>query len=285
MARVLKRFNTEQEYEEWANGPDMRTPYTCLVEETGKVHFFSGDENDYSVTIIAKDDGVVKLCSRSIAPQFDSHNNFLNEGLINRITLNGEIIFDKDTNIANDYERLFGTYYMDDPIYGALGTNAGYNDYHNDIIHPNRTHSFVSSTDCEYARNHIFLRKNDIVKLFLSTDDIPKYAFHNCGNNVKEYIIGDGIRKIRYMAFGNRTNVDTTIFVGKNVCQLNSACFNNIQKVIFNTCNVNKRLKCASKIDDNNKIIENPIRRLKFMYKPKRQNQHTGWWMDFFSEE
>ena len=63
MARVMKSFNTEAEFEEWVNSPDMRTPYTCSIKENGNVHFFDGDDYDYSITITIRKTGWIRLGS------------------------------------------------------------------------------------------------------------------------------------------------------------------------------------------------------------------------------
>ena len=57
MARVMKKFETEAEYQEWVNGPMMMTPYTCFVRQTGNVHYEEGRDDDYSITYVVRKDG------------------------------------------------------------------------------------------------------------------------------------------------------------------------------------------------------------------------------------
>lgn len=61
MARTLKKFETEAQFEAWKNSPQMRTPYTCLVTDTGAVHYDEGSDDDYSITAVIKKTCWVKL--------------------------------------------------------------------------------------------------------------------------------------------------------------------------------------------------------------------------------
>lgn len=101
MARVMKKFEDENEYQAWVNSPYKRTPYTCVVKSTGKVYYDDGDDNDLSITLVIKKSGWMRLGSRRIL------------SIISAITINGmEIDFDE---LGGDLDSSY--YYRKDKDY------------------------------------------------------------------------------------------------------------------------------------------------------------------------
>ena len=110
--RVMKIFDTEAEYEAWVNGPYMRTPYVCRVRETGKTHYFDGDDNDYSVTLVARKTGWFRL----FLPSWEEHIT---------IYLNGVEI---DPNNSNRFTKG-GHYYSKERIQESIDEGAPVSDF------------------------------------------------------------------------------------------------------------------------------------------------------------
>lgn len=270
MARTLKNFNTEEEYEEWVNSPYMRTPYTCLVKETGNVHYFDGDdEDDLTVTIVAKHDGFLELCSASIAPKIDYENNIWDSSEIYRIVLNDEVIFDEYEDYVD--RRLIGRgwKYYEDYGYIECQRNVGgaslYEHNHNENY---------------YARKYIYANKDDVIKLYFRNDEIPRCAFYNCGYNVKEYIVGNGFKKIRCMAFKNDNTdfCDFTINIGYNIKRIVAQSFVGAKKVVFNLARKGKPIRKPeywSDVCGNAKVIK---KGLKFIYRGRNSSHAPTWW-------
>ena len=120
--RTLKRFETEAQFEAWKNSPQMRTPYTCLVTETGAVHYDEGSDDDYSVTFVVRDDAENdwhKFVGINMAPCFNVSGETFdyvpsgNHGRNNdscgaRIFRNGEELFPPDIKHYASYRRGAG---------------------------------------------------------------------------------------------------------------------------------------------------------------------------------
>lgn len=236
MARVLKSFNTEQEYEEWANGPDMRTPYTCLVKENGNVHYFDGDDNDFSITLVARKTGWCKLFIPSMSMENTDVRVFLNgEEIFNddeRLTIHGHYYSEKiiEKTHVEDYE-YFSTVLYNHKERGLK--HMGVSSHGKDIVGPER--HYLGRYKCRKEKRFIFLNKDDIVKLVYSQP--YQYSFDADGWGVnfisnyilskncfvlsktitwawaKEIIIGDGFRDIS----GFKNFKIKKLFLGKNV--------------------------------------------------------------------
>lgn len=98
----MKKFEDENEYQEWVNSPYKRTPYTCVVKSTGKVYYDDGDDNDLSITLVIKKSGWMKIGSRGIMEN------------VSAITINGREV-DLDTELGKGYESSY--YYRNDKDY------------------------------------------------------------------------------------------------------------------------------------------------------------------------
>ena len=83
MARVMKSFDTEEEYQAWVDGPYMRTPYTCFVRNTGAVHYEDGKDDDYSITLVARKTGWFRLFLPSWSYEWTDMQVYLNGELVN----------------------------------------------------------------------------------------------------------------------------------------------------------------------------------------------------------
>ena len=90
MARVMKRFQTEAEYEEWKNSPSAMRPYTCYVLETGNIHYDDGKDDDYSITYVVRRPGWCKLFSIRMAPYYTRYGIENPFGI--KVYINGELI-------------------------------------------------------------------------------------------------------------------------------------------------------------------------------------------------
>lgn len=108
--KVIKKFDTEEEFEEWLNSPNKRTPYTCFVKSSGKVYFEERNLNDYSVTLIVRDDGWVRLFGGVSAPWVNEHGEiYAYSDYVKSIEVNGKVIYDENYNSIG--EELMGHWY------------------------------------------------------------------------------------------------------------------------------------------------------------------------------
>ena len=211
MARVVKKFNTEAEYEEWVNGPWMRTPYTCLVKETGAVHYFEGDDDDCTVKIVVKKTGWMQMFSYGAAPKFFSTPEQLvpRSTDIRKICLNETIVYDNEHLIGD--EIISGRY-----VSGKRGAN------------PHTTHNGLKKLSSRgytlCGRRYIYAEEGDVITIYFQGDKIPPRCFYGCGENVSEYIVGDGFRFIQRNAFDNR-DCEIKIYLGKNIKKVSTEAF------------------------------------------------------------
>ena len=186
MARTLKNFNTEEEYEEWVNSPYMRTPYTCLVKETGNVHYFDGDDDDYSITVTIKKTGWIRLGTTRM------------EKYIKTIYRNGEQ-FSPDSlhssYASSFYYRkekkpfgLFNYYEKDDFYYHAVLSEdnsilRGGRWYNGNILQysPRRfARGWMYKTRIyeELRPRFMYVKKGDVVKIVFYSEDAVIMEWH-----------------------------------------------------------------------------------------------------------
>jgi hypothetical protein len=69
--KVMKRFQTEEEFEAWKNSPQYMTPYTVAITSTGAVHMYDGDDDDYSITAVIKMTGWITIATRGMMKYID----------------------------------------------------------------------------------------------------------------------------------------------------------------------------------------------------------------------
>lgn len=245
MARTLKNFNTEEEYEEWVNSPYMRTPYTCLVKETGNVHYFDGDDDDYSITLIYKfddnDTHLVRFIGANLAPRIQPDTNMeyqhkvgfheTKHGRVNEKIKTGVTVYKNGE--ALDGNDLFGTF------------TDGHNDSKHSIYKTRRNgyDHFIDNKKTRGDRGNIrkfmYVKNGDIIKIvFSNLDKLPQGGFYNI-SYVDEIIIGDGIKKVGNLCF-KRIGAKK-IYIGKNVEELGINCFCQNGYITGNLCN--KKLK------------------------------------------
>ena len=220
MARVMKVFETEDDFEDWVNSPNVRTPYTCKVRQTGAVHYFDGDNDDYSVTFIMRDDiqpMSVPVVGTNMAP----------------CVVNGKRVAYSSRN-----KRGRG--------HGDRGTRIFINDVEVPI---SQLYAGLSNHNTYYRKRNVRINPSDVVKVVFNTPYIDSGGFfRTMGYWVKEVIIGDGIQEIGRRAFsycngawrdGDDYNKTDTIKVdiGKNVYYLEEACFRHCNvRIQFNLC-------------------------------------------------
>lgn len=225
MARTLKRFETEQEYEDWVNSPQVRTPYTCLVSETGAVHYDEGSDDDYSVTFVMRDDFTMTnrpVVGKNMAP----------------CIVDGERIDYVSGRRARGHDDVGTRIFVNGRELGIseLSNNGGYGKCGN-----------------YFRKTNIDIKPGDVVKVTFETDTIEDGGFfRTAGYWVKEIIIGDGITYIGRRAFSFKENYNVEIdnvckhdnlikiSIGKNVSYLGEACFRFVDaRFQFNLCRKN----------------------------------------------
>lgn len=251
MARVVKKFQTEEEYQDWVDGPWMRTPYTCLVTSTGNVHYNDGDDNDLSITIVIKKTGWMKLGSAKMMDHIDE------------IYRNGEIVSWNDNTYLSDgkgsshfYRHDKGYCYKDDykdtPSQSDTKERGGYvpDDFFNMsdrrginlLFMPRRfaqTHHcgpLSKMYGCRYTKRFLYVRKDDVIKIVFNTDRHIISRRNNSyypifyGNSkqpnmteihkfAREIIIGDGFRG--EIGRGLILTHCNKLFIGKNITKIN----------------------------------------------------------------
>ena len=238
--RTLKRFETEAQFEAWKNSPQMRTPYACLVTETGAVHYDEGSDDDYSITITIKKDGWLKIGTPKLVEKY-----------IEEIWLNGVLISPNNNEIlAHGYDSSFYYDYkhrknknpnLEDFVYESQVNDSAeerggiyYNYYVNDGAVLNyKPRKFGRLPEClaSKVKNFLCVKKDDIVKIVF-TDVVSRPAFsrnttylfehreslpglYSLGKMAKEVVIGNGFRGI--IGSGLKLKGVKKVFVGKNV--------------------------------------------------------------------
>lgn len=236
MARVMKSFNTEAEFEEWANSPQMRTPYTCFVRNTGNVHYFDGDDDDYSITLVSAIDGWVRLYTSRIAPQvYGSH--------VDSTYHNGEGIL---------YNRFGIKVYKNGEEVDIVNEMAGNLGDKNGLPGPrNNSYRLDKSKRCGWCRRYLFVKKDDVIKITFDKDlldldgdvnlpnqprlAIPHHSLHDI-TFAKEIVVGDGFEWIRPFSLYLHNN-KAKIYIGKNIKRISSYGIKEGSKLIFNATN------------------------------------------------
>ena len=222
MARTLKRFETEAEFEEWVNSPDMRTPYTCLVTQTGAVHYDEGSDDDYSVTLVSDVNGWVRFCGANCAPQ--SKKKLINgalrtvqtySGREDRGFWNGKEVWVTvyKNGVEVPFENMRGTYYE-----GSNGRRYYLTKKCRDVRKNSRGYRkyYGHHGNGRYKR-YIEVKKGDVIKLVFDQSYIYKGGFSDI-SFAKEIIIGDGITLVGDCAFLSKNFKEgTKIYIGKNV--------------------------------------------------------------------
>lgn len=249
--RVMKIFDTEAEYEAWVNGPYMRTPYVCRVRETGKTHYFDGDDNDYSVTLVARKTGWFRL----FLPSWEEHITIYLNGVeidpnnSNRFTKGGHYYskeriqesIDEGTPVS-DFEYppslQVGDNVKDRGMWSGCRDFHVISDYNDELINKqyNGPEKLRLGHHGAKTRKFMFVNKDDVIKIIfdginLRHVDLDQYGDNGCtikalqiNDNffhrgtiswkwAKEIIIGDGFSDIS--AF--RTLKVRKVFLGKNV--------------------------------------------------------------------
>lgn len=247
--RTLKRFETEAQFEEWKNSPQMRTPYTCLVTETGAVHYDEGSDDDYSVTFVYKFDDnyqhLVRFAGSNIAPNIspkpkDQHIFSSRIKVCYHRAHHDKNYWSTETNIhvykngeELSGEDLFGTYVdSDTPIYDIR-------DSYGNIIDGLVPNNDKSRNDRGNIRKFVYVKNGDTLKIvFSDLDTLPQGAFYRI-DNVEEIIIGDGIKNVGRVCF--KFAGAKKIYIGKNVENLDNRCFCGNENIYGNYCN--KKLK------------------------------------------
>ena len=197
MARVMKSFDTEEEYQAWVDGPYMRTPYTCFVRNTGAVHYEDGKDDDYSITLVARKTEWVRLFLPIWGFEYTDVQVFLNgeklemddermtraEHRYSKITL--EEKFDEGV-ILNDIEEVNNKFNKSTIISRGVHTPDEFDGYkyhwfgyHVDsdsdaesieyTYGPERHHLGTYGSK-RYYKRFIFVHKDDVVKLVWSND-------------------------------------------------------------------------------------------------------------------
>ena len=210
--RTLKKFNTEAEFNTWKNSPDVRTPYTCLVQDTGNVYYDEGSDDDYSITLVADEDGVVRICGSNIAPRYTKDNTqYVGIRRDGKRTYYEHIEVYKNGVLLTP-EELRGTYYLN-----KNGKNVRTNPY--DRHNKGHQHSGTS-------RRYVEVEKGDIIKIVLDKPILLRGAFNGV-TFAKEIVIGNGITQLNDSCFANmrKEGKELKIFLGKNIKTINSKCF------------------------------------------------------------
>ena len=246
MARTLKRFETEAEFEAWKNSPDMRTPYTCLVTETGAVHYDEGSDDDYSITFVVRKNGWIRLWGPSIYKVGVDGNGFDPQVYVNGVRVESNDkrwegwghyrgFFKKDRNqnvILDDYR--YSAQIVDKGFESSLERDAEIveNVYGELNQLMQAQHKFSHKRYPQ--KRHIFLKKGDICKIVVSRQYIKLRKIGNSNSNdpnrpiinyhifdivdilrkgdwAEEIIIGDGFDKTPKIRRIKK------IFVGKKI--------------------------------------------------------------------
>lgn len=255
MARVLKRFNTEQEYENWKNSPDVRTPYTCYVRENGNVHYFDGDDNDFSITAVIKMTGWITVATRGMMPYIDK---IYKNGVEMDFTYSsGEEEDNPEFTFAGRqtyyYRKWYGDtqyYLLDDYVipYAFYAQNGcdlatlvdrGVTEEGGGHIYKTRfgKTKYAGRTDFDARgksmdiRRFLFVEKGDVVKIVFNGHNLryrPRQCLLGTGSYhsevpkigflnkyASEVIIGDGFKSVDFAVI--KMSKCKKIFLGKNV--------------------------------------------------------------------
>ena len=238
--KVMKRFQTEEEFEAWKNSPQYMTPYTVAITSTGAVHMYDGDDDDYSITFVARRHGWVRLWSPSIYKIGVDGLGFNPKVYVNGI----EVLPDDNRWEGRYHYRAFIKKDSDyNPIIDDYGVEYGFehivkhvDNYDNDYgILQDRRHVFLNKRHS--PKRYLFLSQGDICKITVDRPTILLYKIggEDSGNNVllppqkrhifnivdvlkyaeysKEIILGDGWDKIPVMTRVRK------LFCGKNIKQ------------------------------------------------------------------
>ena len=244
MARVIKSFETEEEYQEWVNSPYMRTPYTCLVKETGQTHYFDGDDNDYSITVVVGKTGwICPFTQVAYRRNYDIH-----------FYINGELLDEETDNRIVDGYTWRGRYYSnkfrdaDDDfrykcdVIGEENDEAWYRgaEYRNKQVHegcPDYFYPHKLGRSIRFTlKKYIYCQKDDVLKIEINIHRIPIERFwgyeyreftesvsmRGLFHNAKEVIFGDGWTKFSYYLNDNNDTGKPyksvrKVFFGKNM--------------------------------------------------------------------
>lgn len=240
----MKTFDTEEEYQAWVDSPYMRTPYTCVVKSTGKVHYLDEKDDDLSITLVIKKSGWMKVGTRKMMKH------------ISAITINGDLVDFNEMGGDNDssyYYRNDYDYYLkakDDYLYCAQVYSldqGGYSTYdwkpdsgiclnylprRFAMYHPGPIICNKKPGKFD-TRRFLHVLAGDIVKIYCKssyvyssdgfglfmrgilegTDDQP--SFGNFTKFAKEIIIGDGF--MGELGASLMTDYTKKVFVGKNI--------------------------------------------------------------------
>lgn len=250
MARVLKKFQTESEYQAWVNGPDMRTPYTCMVTETGNIHYSEGSDDDYSITATIKMTGWITIATRGMMRYIDKiYKNGVEMNFRDKdseypdLTFAGRQTYYYRKKLGDTHYYKLQDYILPYAFYAHSGCNletlvdrgvtfeGGGNIFSTRFGATKiaRNTDFDTNGHRMEIRRFLFVEKGDTVKIVFNSHDskrhvcllgngyyhseIPQIGFFN--KYASEVIIGDGFKSVDLNII--KMSNCKKIFLGKNI--------------------------------------------------------------------
>lgn len=227
--KVMKRFQTEEEFEAWKNSPQYMTPYTVAITSTGAVHMSEGDDDDYSITAVIKMTGWITIATRGMMKYIDKiYKNGEEKRFYEYDEELGDFVFEESPDLTYAgrqtyyYRKKLGTtqyYKLDDYIipYGLYSHNgctnevlvdSGVADEGDGFNHRKRfaktrwasNIDFDTYGDCQFAyRRFLYVERGDIVKIVFNRQKLMNRPRVNILNILGEGEYYDEVPKIGFL--------------------------------------------------------------------------------------